>query len=253
LTLAAEPPQITIIGGRFGCGKTEVALNYAVRLADRGVAPLLIDLDIVTPYFRTRDKTEEMARLGVEAITPFEAGQYLDMPAIDPRILGAIEQSIHPVVIDLGGDRQGARAVAQYARIIDRLGYAMYFVVNPYRPTMDTIKGIKAAIHEIETSSRLHVSALVSNPNLMSESTPELFLKGHCLTREASRHLGLPIAFAVASKSLFARLSSSGQERGQPPFLELGVRDVPSPSVDDQVCPVLPIRRFLPMFDSLSL
>jgi len=131
------PPQITVSCGRFGSGKTEIALNYAVqlaaRLADQGISPLLVDLDIVALYFRTRDRAEEIARRGVETITPFDAGHSIDVPAISPRIPGAIEQSKRPVVIDLGCDQQRSRALAQYASSIDRRGYVMSFVVNPHR------------------------------------------------------------------------------------------------------------------------
>jgi len=223
------PHQITVFTGRFGSGKTEIALNYALYLTECGLAPLLIDLDIVTPYFRTRDKAEEMSRYGVEVVAPFQAGRYIDVPAISPRILGAIEQPARPVVIDLGGDEQGSRALAQYAAAVYRQDHSMNFVVNPYRPFMNTVAGIKTAIQEIEVSSKLKVSALVSNPNLMSESSRDLFAKGHRLTLKASRTLGLQIVFTVMSEFL-------------------------SEIMDDRALdsPTLIIHRFFPMFDTVQ-
>jgi hypothetical protein len=194
--------RITIITGRFGSGKTEIALNYAVRLGERQVRPLLIDLDIVTPYFRTREKAEEVARHGVQVVSPFPVGQYIHVPAISPQILGAIEQRARPVVIDLGGDEQGSRALRQYAPTIERRSHAMLFVVNPYRPFMDSLDGIRSAIAQIEASARVRVSHLVSNPNLMSQSSPASFHEGHRLVQEAGRAFGLPIAFAVVSERL---------------------------------------------------
>jgi hypothetical protein len=200
--LTMTSPRITVFTGRFGSGKTEIALNYALQLTQQGSSPYLIDLDIVTPYFRTRDKAEELNHLGVRVVAPFAVGQHVDVPAISPQIQGAIEQPTHPVVIDLGGDKQGSRALSQYAPIVERLEYAMYFVVNPYRPFTDTVDGIQEAIAEIQDSSRLRVSALVSNPNLMSETSAEIFQRGHQLLEEASKALALPIAFAVTSESL---------------------------------------------------
>ncbi len=202
VTTALPVERMTIFAGRFGSGKTEISLNYALYLADRGLSPLLIDLDIVTPYFRTRERVAEMARRGVEVVTPFAVGQHLDTPSISPRILGSLEQTARPVVVDLGGDVQGSRAIAQYAAVLRSRGYAMLFVVNPYRPFTDTVGGIAAAVREIEASSRLSVSALVSNPNLMSQSTPDLFHKGHLVVQEAAMALALPIAFVVVSESL---------------------------------------------------
>jgi hypothetical protein len=194
--------RITVFTGRFGSGKTEIALNYAIQLVDRGTEPLLVDLDIVTPYFRARDRAEQVARLGVEMVTPFPIGQHVHIPAISPHIRGAIEQTARPVVIDLGGDQQGARALAQYAAAVERQGYAMCFCVNPYRPFMDSVQAIGEAVAEIEGSSRLRVSALISNPNLMSSSTAQDFVQGHKLVTEASSALGLPIAFAATSRAV---------------------------------------------------
>jgi hypothetical protein len=200
--LTMTSSRISVFTGRFGSGKTEIALNYALQLTEQGTRPFLVDLDIVTPYFRTRDRSEELTRRGVRVVTPYAVGQHIHVPAIHPQIRGAVEQTTHPVVIDLGGDKQGARALAQYAPTLKRLGYKMYFCVNPYRPFTDTVRGIQEAIVEIETSSRLCVSALVSNPNLMSETSAQIFEQGHSLVTQVSSDLSLPVAFAVTSESL---------------------------------------------------
>jgi hypothetical protein len=168
-----------------------------------------------------------MSQHGVEIVAPYYVGQQIDVPAINPRILGAIEQKSRPVVVDLGGDEQGSRALAQYAAAVLRQDHSMNFVVNPYRPFMDTVAGIKTAIQEVEISSKLKVSALVSNPNLMSESSPELFAEGQRLILEAGRTLGLPIVFSVMSETL----SETMDERA------LGF-------------PTLTIHRFFPMLDT---
>jgi hypothetical protein len=219
--------ELVVFTGRFGSGKTEIALNYAVRLSEQGSCPLLIDLDIVTPYFRARDKAEELAHLGVQVIAPSRAGQHLHVPAISPQILGAIEQRTRPVAIDLGGDEHGARALAQYAPAIHSRDHALIFVVNPYRPFMDTVAGIRTAASRIEASARARVSHLASNPNLMSQSSPQTFERGHQLVRQASQALDLPLAFAIVSERLSPAIDRH----------KLGVD-------------VLVIHRFLPMFDA---
>lgn len=225
--MTMTPSDMTVFTGRFGSGKTEIALNYAVRLSEQGSSPLLIDLDIATPYFRTRDKAEELAHLGVQVVAPAQAGQHIHVPAISPQILGAIEQRTRPVVIDLGGDEHGARALAQYALAIHSRDHALIFVVNPYRPFMDTVAGIRTAVGKIEVSARARVSHLASNPNLMSQSSPQAFERGHQLVRKASQALDLPLAFAVVSKRL-------------------------SPAIDRHKLDVdvLVIHRFFPMFDA---
>jgi hypothetical protein len=131
----------------------------------------------------------------VQVIAPSVIGQHLDTPAITPQILGAIQQLDRPVVLDVGGDRQGARALGQFSTAIRQHGYTMYFVVNPYRPFTDTLEGLSRSIAEIETSARLQVHGLVSNPNLIGETTIERIVDGHATIEKLAQELGLPIAF----------------------------------------------------------
>jgi hypothetical protein len=217
--------------GRFGSGKTETAISYARALV-RGVAPgieieptdgqprglsdavVLVDLDIVTPYFRSREMAARMAEEGVRVVAPSIVGQHLDTPAISPQILGAVQQTKHVVVLDVGGDKQGARALGQFSHAIRQRGYVMHFVVNPFRPFTNTQQGVADAIAEIEEAARLRVTSLVSNPNLIGETTAKQILQGHALINSFAQELGLPIAFACIARQWAARLSQ--EDFGQP-------------------------------------
>jgi hypothetical protein len=136
-----------------------------------------------------------MEAQGVRVIAPSTIGQHLDTPAITPQILGAIQRPDQAVVLDVGGDQQGARALGQFSQAIRRRGYIMHFVVNPYRPFTDTLDGLRSAIAEIESSARLQVSSLVSNPNLIGSTTAAEIVQGHAQIEAFARELGLPITF----------------------------------------------------------
>lgn len=211
---------ITIFAGRFGSGKSEVAINFAISLASRAEygpsasGVFLIDLDVVTPYFRLREMAEEMSGKGVQVIAPAEVGRYLDTPAITPQILGAIQQPARPVVIDVGGDKQGARVLGLYGPAIRQRGYVLHFVVNPYRPFTDTLEGLVRSIAEIEAGARLRVSSLVSNPNLREETTWEHIRVGHARIEGFAKELGLPIAFVGVERRWVESLR--GNEFQQP-------------------------------------
>jgi hypothetical protein len=205
------PPAITVFAGRFGSGKTEVSINYAVSLAQKqpttgkhGV--VLIDLDIVTPYFRSRETAAQIETRGVKVIAPSIIGHHLDTPAITPQILGAIEQSACPVVLDVGGDKQGARALGQFAQAIQGRKHVVYFVVNPYRPFTGTEEGLASSIAEIEASSRLEVTALVSNPNIIGDTRKGDILSGHARVETFAQHVDLPIAFVCMERRWSAYL-----------------------------------------------
>lgn len=198
--------------GRFGSGKTEITINYALALA-REARPYLIDLDVVTPYFRTRDKAEALARQGVSVVTPAEVAANLDTPGITPEILGAIQQTAQPVVLDVGGDKQGARVLGQYRPHLLARGCEVWFVVNPFRPFTQDLVGIRQSIAEVEAGSRLQVTALVSNPNLMGETDATLVVRGHQVVEEAAAALGLPIALVAVERSLLPHFSNGRLSR----------------------------------------
>ena len=228
-----ELPSVdtVIFTGRFGSGKSETAINYALSVAQtvtecagsptragqEAAGVILIDLDIVTPYFRSREAADSLLERGVKVIAPSVIGQHLDTPAITPQILGAIQQSDLPVVLDVGGDKQGARALGQFSSAIRQSDYTMHFVVNPYRPFTDTVGGLRSSIAEIEDSARLRVSSLVSNPNLIGETTVEHVIQGHAKIERFSKALGLPIAFVCVERQWLENLTldSTDEQAGK--------------------------------------
>jgi hypothetical protein len=218
MSIEASHP-IVLFTGRFGSGKTEAALNYA-RVLARGEtvdgrsqpgpesSVVVVDLDIVTPYFRSREMAERMEAVGIRVIAPSIIGQHLDTPAITPEILGAIERAKQRVVLDVGGDKQGARVLGQYSHAIHRRGYIMHFVVNPYRPFTSTVAGLSSSIAEIEESSRLKVTSLVSNPNLIGETTAEYIVQGHAQVQDLAAEMSLPIAFICVERRCLGKIDS---------------------------------------------
>ena len=53
--------RITLFAGHYGSGKTNIAVNYAFELRRQGLEVAVADLDIVNPYFRTKDSEKELA------------------------------------------------------------------------------------------------------------------------------------------------------------------------------------------------
>ena len=223
MTVERPRSAITLFAGLFGSGKTEAAISYALSLvgcetprpSGGELGPILIDLDIVTPFFRSREAAEDLRRRGVDVVAPAAAAQHLDLPAITPQILGAIEQTDRPAVLDVGGDRQGARALGQFSAAISRRGYVMHLVVNPFRPFTDSAEGLQRSVAEIEASSRLRVTDLVSNPNLMGETTLEQILAGHRQIESFAERIGLPISLVCVDRRWAERRDGPNFNRGE--------------------------------------
>lgn len=187
--------RISIFTGHFGSGKTEVALNYALELAERGKRTAIVDFDIVNPFFRTTDAKAILEEKGIWAVVPVYANTNVDVPALPPEISSVFEKKEYSVVLDVGGDDLGARVLSRYRDEIFQDDYEMFFVINIMRPMTDTIEKIEQMIWEIEESARIKVTKLVNNTNLLQYTSEEDILKGQAMVEAISQKLGIPIAF----------------------------------------------------------
>jgi hypothetical protein len=197
--------RITIICGAYGSGKTEYAISYALGLAeDKFRKTALIDLDIVNPYFRSRDIADELAERGVTVISTEPGYENSDLPALSPRIFGALQDGAYQVVIDVGGDPNGARALGRFYEYFMRESYNFSIVVNPYRPNTRNVQDALSLIHEVATASRLQPNGLVSNINLGRETTMDIWREGLPLIRELEEKSRLPVIHHMVEENFLA-------------------------------------------------
>jgi hypothetical protein len=223
--------RIVLIVGNYGSGKTEVAVNLAIRLsADRDVC--IADLDIVNPYFRCREARVEMERHGIRVINPDGEFQAADLPIILPEVRGVVSGGEATLICDVGGDDVGARVLSSLADVFADQPYTMLQVINARRPFTETVEGCLKIGREIEAASRLRITGIVSNTHLLEETDAATIAEGLDLAREVSRTAGLPLAFVTANEELCGD-SESHQAAG-----DRGVFDP-----ERAGCPVLWIRR----------
>lgn len=199
--------RISIFTGHFGSGKTEVAVNYAIKLSERFTKTAIVDFDIVNPFFRTADAVKILEGRGIKVILPAYANTNVDVPALPAEINMIFENKEYRAVFDVGGDDLGAKVLSRYNEIILADDYEMYFVINTRRPMTITGNGIEDMIHEIEKSSRLKVDWLVNNTNLLGETTKDDVFEGKAMIDEVSSRLGIPIAFTSGMKSVMEGLA----------------------------------------------
>lgn len=185
--------RITIFTGHFGSGKTEVAVNYAVKMALSGKKTAIVDMDIVNPFFRTVDARKDLEERGIRVIAPMYANTNVDVPSLPPEINSLFEDRSWNVVLDVGGDDLGARVLGRYNTQIVAEDYVHYFVINTRRPMTRNAEEISAMISEIQGSARLNVDKLVNNANLLGTSSPELLAEASVILKEVSERLSIPV------------------------------------------------------------
>lgn len=192
--------RISIFTGHFGSGKTEVAVNYAIKLSERHNPIAIVDFDIVNPFFRTADARKNLEEKGILVLAPMYANTNVDVPSLPAEINMLFEKKEYRAVFDVGGDDLGAKVLSRYNEEILNDDYEMFFVINTRRPMTLSEKGIEKMIREIEESSRLKVTWLVNNTNLLGETGAEDVLEGGAIIEEVSRRLGIPVGFVSGFK-----------------------------------------------------
>ena len=207
--------RVTLFAGHYGSGKTNVALNWARAIRRTGAAVTVADLDIVNPYFRTKDSAAELAAEGIGLVVSDFANSNVDFPALPKEIYslvappapGTRHQAPTCVVMDVGGDDRGALALGRYVPDIRAENdYEMLAVVNAARPLTRTAADTVGVLREIEAASRLPFTGIVNNTNLGPQTTAETVLSSRAYADEVAALMGLPVRFTCAPASLAAEL-----------------------------------------------
>jgi hypothetical protein len=196
--------RITIFTGHFGSGKTEVSVNYAFQLARSGKKTVIVDLDIVNPFFRTADAKKPLEEKGIKVIVPVYANTNVDVPSLPAQINAVFEDKSYHVVLDVGGDDLGAHILSRYNGEITKEDYIHYFVVNTRRPMTRTSEEIERMAEEIQGSARLKVDSFVNNANLLGASSPELIAEASGIIGSVSQKLGIPVGIISGMQDILS-------------------------------------------------
>lgn len=199
--------RITLFAGHYGSGKTNIAVNYAFKLRQQGLEVAVADLDIVNPYFRTKDSEKELKEAGIRLICSEFASSNVDLPSLPQDIYSVIDDRSEYAVMDIGGDDRGAYALGRYSESIVRENdYEMYLVINMYRPLTRDAYSTLEIMNEIEKAASMKFTAIINNSNLGEETTSQDVLGSLKYADEVSKLTGLPVAMTTVKKTLYKEL-----------------------------------------------
>ena len=203
-----EHKRLTLFAGHYGSGKTNIAVNYAMRLAKEGKKVCIADLDIVNPYFRTKDSEAELEAMGIDLICSRYANSNVDLPAIPAESYRLVQDKAVFGVIDIGGDDRGAYALGRFADAIKAEDdYRMAFVLNCHRPLTATVEDAVEIMREIEAAAGICFTCIVNNSNIGTETTKETVLESVVFAEAVSSATGLPIWMHTVEKSVAEEIS----------------------------------------------
>ena len=195
-----EPKRVSLFAGHYGSGKTNIAVNYAFLLKKMGKEVTVADLDIVNPYFRTKDSEKELSEAGIPLISSAFANSNVDLPALPQELYSLVERHDSYAVLDIGGDDRGALALGRYVPfILEENNYEMFFVVNFYRPLTTTAEEAMEVMHEIEDACKMRFTAIINNSNIGNDTTARDVLATFEETEKLSRLSGLPVRMTTVT------------------------------------------------------
>jgi len=203
--------RIRVFTGHFGSGKTEIAINYAIKLAKEGKKVVIADLDIVNPYFCVRDVRKQLEEYGIRVIASNPELVNAELMVVPAEIVAIFNDKSYEVVIDVGGDDSGSIALGQYNRFFVQEPYDMFFVINTNRPFTSITTDIVDYFKAIEKASRLKITHLVSNTNLSFETETQHIIDGDKVVAKLSKELNIPHAFTVCRSDLVEKVTEKLQ------------------------------------------
>ena len=198
--------NIVIIVGNYGSGKTEVSISLAVKCKGEGVEVRVADLDLVNPYFRTREARGQLSELGIEVVLPPDQYLHADLPILSPLVAGMIRNPGQLSILDVGGDDAGATVLATLSESFRGKDFQMLQVVNPFRPFTQTLEGCAKIRDEIERASTLMVTGIIGNANLIDHTAVEDIYSGYEFVNRFADESGLPLELITIPSGLESKI-----------------------------------------------
>ncbi len=203
-----EYKRITIVCGHYGSGKTNVALNMAYEQKAQGKSVSIADLDIVNPYFRTKDSIDELNQKGIKLICSDYAGTNLDIPALPDEMYAITDNKSQNYVLDIGGDDRGALALGRLApAIVNENNYDMIAVINKFRPLTRDVASTVEVLREIEYAGGISFTGIINNSNLGADTTAADILNSSEYANGVARSMNIPIIATSYEKALSDKLN----------------------------------------------
>lgn len=199
--------RLTLFCGHYGSGKTNIAVNYALRQSREGRGVTVADLDIVNPYFRSKDSRDELEEAGIRLICSEYANTNVDIPALPPELYSITHDKSRQVILDIGGDDRGALVLGRIApAILEENNYEMLLVINRHRPLTPDVASTVEVMREIEVAGGIRFTGLVNNSNLGESTDAETILRSVEYAEEVSRATGLPLVMTAVKEELLPAL-----------------------------------------------
>lgn len=212
--------EFFVFTGNFGSGKSELAINLALQKVQENPPCTLVDMDTINPYFRSAERGDVLKSAGVRVIAPPYALHKIEIMSVSAEVYSVFAQKDGTVIFDAGGDPVGAIPLGQYFpyfKDIPKEQLHVFMVINPFRPLAETADKAHALMEQIQMATRLAVTDIINNANLVEETTLEDLLTGYHVVKELSEKTGLPVHATTGTQKLLGEFAAYAKEHGLDP------------------------------------
>ena len=206
--------KMIVLIGNYGSGKTELAINLAMKAAETGRTEL-IDLDMVNTYFRLTEPGRMTRMKEVRLVSPNYTNSSVETLSLPAEVQSAFAMDWDTVVFDVGGDAAGSTALGRYHQDFMELeegALEVLNVVNIRRPLSGTVEKIIRIQQEMELHSRLKITGMINNTNLSVATTPAELHDGYEMIREVSEKTGVPVRYTSGRREMLEQFLSEGHD-----------------------------------------
>ena len=205
--------KVIILIGNYGSGKTEIALNMAVKAAGEGKRTQVIDLDRINDYFRMSDHVKLLEDSNINLVSPTFVGAGITQTNMPAAVGSAFAQDWDLVIFDVGGDPAGALSLARYHMDFAALEpgqLEVYDIINIRRPMSETAGKILKLKEEMEGFARQTVTGFINNSNLQTWASADDLRDGYPVVKAASEMSGIPVIHTTGRKEFLEAFLADG-------------------------------------------
>lgn len=207
--------KMYVLIGNYGSGKTELALNFAFKAAERGERTELLDLDMVNTYFRITERGNMTKMKEIRLVSPNFACSGIETLSVPAEVASAFAMDWDTVVFDVGGDPTGANALGRYHQdfmALEEGALEILNVVNTRRPLAGTADKIIKLQEDMERYSRLKLTGMINNTNLSTATTEADLRDGYEIVKEVSIRTGKPVLYTSGKKEFLDKFLAEGHD-----------------------------------------
>lgn len=201
--------KIHMIVGHYGSGKTEFAVNYVLSLRKKQIRTALADLDIVNPYFRSREQAAFLEEQGIHVVSSHFGNDWrVELPSLDSELYSFFLAQDRENFLDVGGNAAGARVLARFRDRILEQPYDMWLVMNANRFETQSADAVLEFLESIERMCGLKINGLVNNTHMLEETGMPDMIKGDQVAGEVSERTGIPYLYLTCPDNMYQECSS---------------------------------------------